>query len=510
MKVLVTGGTGVVGRAAITALLRRGHEVRLLSRGAEADVASWEGAVEPFAADVADAARVAGAADGCAAVLHVVGIVEEAPPDVTFERINIGGARNLVKEAERARVRRFVYVSSLGADRGASDYHRSKFAGEQIVSGYDGNWTIARIAPVVGPRDETVSVLLRMVRSLPVVPVIGSGDQPFQPIWHEDAGAVLAECVEREDLTDTVLRLAGIEVITVRDALDTFEDLTGRSPLHLPFPAFLARVGSSLAEALGLDMPVSAATVQMLLEGSYLRDGEANDLVERFGHSPEPIRKRLAQLADALPEQTPDKGVGKLKRCRFTIDIRHARFRATELLERFREKFAQLVPFEAAAEPGAPEHIDDGATLTLELPVRGHVQVRVERVDERSITLATIAGHPLAGVVHFEFADLDGDGVRFTIDVVERPASRLDQLSMALVGRLVQRRTWAVTAENVTREAGGEAPEGVIEKSCHLDDADAGSLVNWINELIRQRERRQEHQVGTAVGPSETGDTRSP
>jgi hypothetical protein len=334
-----------------------------------------------------------------------------------------------------------------------------------------------------------------MLRTLPVVPVIGSGDQQFQPIWHEDAGAVLAECVERADLNDTVLCLAGPDVVTVREVLDIFEDLTDRSVLRIPFPAFLARIGSSLAEAIGLEMPVSAATVQMLLEGSYLRAGESNDLLERFGRSPEPIRKRLIELANALPEQTPDEGVGKLKRRRFTIEIQHPRYDAAELLARFRDRFAELVPFEAAAEPGAPERIEDGATLTLELPLRGHVQVRVERIDERSITLATVAGHPLAGAVRFEFEDRDGDAVRFTIDVIERPASRLDQISMALVGQLAQRRTWIKTAENVAREAGGEAPEGVFEKGWQLDDADAGSLEDWINELIRQRERSEKHGV---------------
>ena len=158
MKILVTGGTGVIGRAAVTELLRRGHEVRLLSRGAETDVASWEGAVEPFAADIGSAPRLVGAADGCTAVLHIVGIVEEAAPDFTFERINIDGTRNIVAESERARVGRLVFVSSLGADRGESAYHHSKIATEQIVTGFKGSWTIARVAAVIGPRDETVFV----------------------------------------------------------------------------------------------------------------------------------------------------------------------------------------------------------------------------------------------------------------------------------------------------------------------------------------------------------------
>src|SRR5690606_25065451 len=146
-----------------------------------------------------------------------------------------------------------------------------------------GEWVVARAAAVVGPGDETVSVLLRMMRSLPAVPVIGDGDQPFQPVWHEDLAQALVECVERPDVAGRTLNLAGPEVITVRDVLDLFSTVTDRSPLRVPLPAFLAKVGSAVASAVGVETPVSAATVQMLLEGNFLRDDENNDLTDTLG-----------------------------------------------------------------------------------------------------------------------------------------------------------------------------------------------------------------------------------
>jgi hypothetical protein len=160
---------------------------------------------------------------------------------------------------------------------------------------------------------------------------------------------------------------------------------------------------------------------------------------------------------------------------------------APELFADFLDNFGEIAPFEAAAEPGAPTKIEAGATMTLELPARGHVQVRVVNLEDCVVTLATIEGHPLAGVVHFHFADLPDDTLRFTIDVVERPASRLDQLSMALVGSAAQKRTWTTTAENVLDRSGGRSESGVQEESWSLDDDHARPLEEWVREIVRDQ-----------------------
>src|SRR3954469_1098570 len=111
MKVLVTGGSGVVGTGAVTELLSRGHTVVLLARHADEDARQWTQGVTPVIGDVSDVATINGAANGCDAVLHVAGIVEEAPPEVTFDRVNVQGTANVCAEAQRAGVQRLVFVS---------------------------------------------------------------------------------------------------------------------------------------------------------------------------------------------------------------------------------------------------------------------------------------------------------------------------------------------------------------------------------------------------------------
>src|SRR5699024_4353138 len=105
---------------------------------------------------------------------------------------NIEGTRLLLAAAEAAGAPFFVFISSLGADEGESDYHRSKRAAESLVRAYRGRWLILRPGNVYGPGDETISMLLKMLRTLPAVPVIDDGEQPFQPVWFADLGEAIA------------------------------------------------------------------------------------------------------------------------------------------------------------------------------------------------------------------------------------------------------------------------------------------------------------------------------
>ena len=108
MKVLVTGGTGVVGTATIGELLRHGHTVRALSRNVDDDAKEWGDSIERWSASINDQNDLRGCAEGCDVVLHVAGIMEESPPALTYELVNVEGTRSIVREAERCKVGRFI------------------------------------------------------------------------------------------------------------------------------------------------------------------------------------------------------------------------------------------------------------------------------------------------------------------------------------------------------------------------------------------------------------------
>jgi dihydroflavonol-4-reductase len=149
-RVLVTGGTGFVGRAIVERLLAEGDRVRVLARSdASANALGALGA-EPVRGDVREPEALASAMRDCGLVYHAAGAnafcVRNASP--MFE-VNVRGSVNVVRAAARAGVRRVVYTSSaatLGERRGTvgnersphrgwflSDYERSKFEAERAV-----------------------------------------------------------------------------------------------------------------------------------------------------------------------------------------------------------------------------------------------------------------------------------------------------------------------------------------------------------------------------------------
>jgi uncharacterized protein YbjT (DUF2867 family) len=493
MRILVTGGSGVVGTGTVTELLGRGHTVVLLARHADEDARQWPTGVTPIMGDVSDVASITGAADGCDAVLHCAGIVDESPPNATFQRINVQGTANVCEEAERAGVPRLVFVSSLGAPEGASDYHRSKRQAERIVEQFRGNWTICRPGNVYGPGDGQISVMLRLVRGVsPVVPTVGSGDQQFQPIWWEDLAKALAIVVERDDLAGQALDLAGAEVTSQNDLHVRMSRITGRNVHSIPVPEMFAALGAKAISMVGWKIPFSDAERQMLSEGNVIRAGSGNALVDTLGITPTPLDEGLRKLAEVQPEQLPSEGIGALKRKRYWADIYGAAHSPETLFTLFRTHFDDVTPVfvDAKSEPRSTDVLEEGETITLALPMRGHVQVRASSVEPRRVTLLTIEGHPLAGAVRF-LCEPRGSAVRFQVEVYDRPANAIDFLAMRTVGDRLQDHTWSHVVERMVEISGGTAPEGVESESASLDEDEAKAIERWVAEIALRRKRAE-------------------
>jgi NADH dehydrogenase len=211
-----------------------------------------------------------------------------------------------------------------------------------------------------------------------------------------------------------------------------------------------------------------------------------------FRIEPTSLEDGLKKLADSQPEQLPDEGIGTLKRKRVWAEISGSKLSPEELFDRFRRDFNEATPgiVDAQTEPGTRCDLEPGVTLTMSLPVRGNIQVRVQEVTPVKATLVTLEGHPLAGAVRF-ISEQRGDKVRFEAQVYDRPASLPDWFMMKTVGERLQAKTWEALVQRMVEESGGAAPDGVQQNEENLDEEQAELIDGWIRDLVLERKREK-------------------
>lgn len=274
MQVLVTGGTGFVGRAVLAALAETPHRARVLVRRPESprarDLATrWR--VEIAAGEVLDPASLRAAMSGCEAVIHLVGIISEVGRN-TFENAHTRATQNVVEAARAAGVTRLVHMSALGTRPGAvSRYHQTKWAAEEAVRASGLAWTIFRPSLIYGPGDQFTNLFARLARWSPVLPVMGPGRARLQPVAVEAVARAFVRALTEPAAVGRTFDLCGPEPLTFDEVLDAILAVTGRRrvKLHLPLPlARLAARGLELIfpRLLGRPAPFNRDQLVMLQE----------------------------------------------------------------------------------------------------------------------------------------------------------------------------------------------------------------------------------------------------
>ncbi len=238
--ILVTGGTGTLGRLVVPRLRKADCAVRVLSRSGREP----EEGVEYVVGDLATDEGIDAAVDGVDTIVHCAGSTKG----------DAEKARSLVRAAARAGVRHLVYISVIGADRvpvvsgidrGMFGYIAAKREAENIIAGSGIPWTTLRAAQF----HDLMLTMVQGMTKLPVVPVpAGISAQPV------DADEVAARLVELAlgAPAGLVPDLAGPRVYTLSDLLRSYLQASHRRrpllPIRLPGKAAAAfRAGANLA-----------------------------------------------------------------------------------------------------------------------------------------------------------------------------------------------------------------------------------------------------------------------
>ena len=254
--ILVTGGTGFTGAAVVRELARRGTSVAVLGRDAGKIARRFPDLqVEARAGDVRDTDGLRQAFEGAEAVIDCVQFpnspIENKRRGWTFEQIDYLGTLNQVLASKSAGVKRYVYVSGVGAALDAKHHwFVFKAKAEEAVRASGITHVIIRPTWVYGPDDAALNRFVGFARRLPFVPTFGDGKQQMQPLFVDDLARVLADAVERAEAGNQTFEAGGPERMTMDEVIKTALEIAGLRRPILHQPVALGKLIGALARLL--------------------------------------------------------------------------------------------------------------------------------------------------------------------------------------------------------------------------------------------------------------------
>ncbi len=295
MRILLTGGTGLLGGALLDLLLTEGHEVSCLVRRTSPNASRLHARrVEIFHGDTGDAGILYRVLFGMDALLHVAGI-EHAP--------------SVVEAAREAGVPRLVVVGSTSAHSAYEFRSGPKKRMEGVVQESGLDWTIVRPTMIYGSElDKNVHRLLRFLDRSPIFPVFGPGTNLWQPVYHEDCARGVYEALVRPAAVGRSYDLPGPAPLPYATLVETAARALGRKPRLFRLPLEPIRRTLLLAETLRLPLPIKSEQVLRLREDkAYPYDEARKDL----DYVPRPFAEGVALEVARLREI----GLVKYKSC---------------------------------------------------------------------------------------------------------------------------------------------------------------------------------------------------
>jgi uncharacterized protein YbjT (DUF2867 family) len=294
--ILVTGGSGFVGGHVVHELRGRGLPVRCLVRDPRkaSKLEAW--GCELVQGDMTDAASLRRGAEGAETVVNLVAIRQGR--DEEFQRIMVGGTRDLLAAAKAAGATRFIQMSALGTSEQTKDlvpYYGAKWETEQLVRASDLPNVIFRPSFVFGPDGGILPTFAKLARFTPVTPIVGSGRQRIQPIWAGDVATYFADAVRRDDVTGRVFELGGPEAVTWNEFWARLKRALGLRRPSVHVPVALMRANALVTERLPGNIPLTRDLLKMLEHGDNVVSND--DAVRTFQVPLVPVDEQLRRAA---------------------------------------------------------------------------------------------------------------------------------------------------------------------------------------------------------------------
>ncbi len=275
-SILITGATGFIGRRLTQRLLNEGYSVRCMVRHASAGLTAGAETVQGDMLEPATLGRAVADIDTAYYLVHSM-----SGGRAGFERRDREAAENFVAAANRAKVRRVIYLGGLGeTGDDLSEHLKSRLEVAEILKKGTFTTTFLRAAVIIGAGGASFEMVRALVNRLPIMITPRWVSTRCQPIAVDDVIGYLAGCLADERTAGRTFDIGGPEVLTYKEMMERFAGIEGKQLYIFPVPVLTPKLSSYWV---GLITPVPPSVSMPLIEGLknevICRDNAIRDII---------------------------------------------------------------------------------------------------------------------------------------------------------------------------------------------------------------------------------------
>lgn len=293
--ILVTGGTGFIGKNLVDNLIKSGYQVRTLLKPSQKTPDLPKGLpIDAVICSLNDERGLRAALKGIDFVFHLAG-TERMSSRANLSDVDVDGTTSLLQAARKSKISQIVYLSHLGADQNSAyPVLKAKALAEKAIIYSGVPYTIIRTSHVFGKGDQFIEGFSRLLKISPgIFFVPGKGDTALQPLYIQDLIACLSLAIVDQGLINETIEIGGGEILSFKEILITLmEKMNIRRYLINIQPAYL-RMLVVYIDQLMPKFPISLFWLDTLAED---RTTSIDVLPRKFGILP----VRFSQTLDFI------------------------------------------------------------------------------------------------------------------------------------------------------------------------------------------------------------------
>jgi len=293
--ILITGGIGFIGGELVRQLSAMGQPYRyLLQPGDRKYIFPRNIDIDVAVSSLSDERGLKAALRDVDVIYHLAS-VEQIAGHQDLQQVEVRDVEMLAKTAYASGVRRFFYLSHLGADRASAfGLMKAKGIAEHAIRQSGVPYTIFRSSMVYGAGDIFSAYLVGLLKVFPfVVPIPGDGSVLLQPIWVQDLAACLAWALDMPDTVNSVLEIGGPEYLSFREVLTAIAAEIGSSKRLIQINPLRMNRLVQYIQSVRKDFPGSAFWLDYLAEN---RVCALDSLPRVFGINPARFQQKISYL----------------------------------------------------------------------------------------------------------------------------------------------------------------------------------------------------------------------